>query len=248
MSFILSIKNPANELVISNEAFGLYCIGKAVLQQLVQPNANSPTGGAPGKQAGYSTYRISWPGQVIFAVDLPLNRRVGILGVTQPSAGVWDIRCYCGDGADSYGFDATQYALDVWAYGVPQTPMTGMVFQVFKPDGTLAWDLTRPNPLWPRGFAIGAARGGGITIPALTRPVIIGCPASSYSGDNAMTTKHYSYESTQSMWRRDTATTVREDTAMLQRYEYSATEPNGSGSGFDTYDTTCFILEGATLP
>lgn len=247
MSFILKLSNPANELVISNEAFGLNCIGRAVLQQLVQPTGGSPTAGAPGKQGGYSTYRINWPGPVLFAVDLPLNRRVGILSVTQPAPGVWEIQCYCGAGADSYGFDATQYALDVWAYGVPQSPATGMVFQIFKPDGTLAYDLTKPNPLFPRAFAVGPGRGAGITIPGLQRPVIIGCPTSYFRDDISVGSKRWALESSRSMWRRDSATTVREDVAMLQRYEYSATDPNG-GSGNEVFDTPCFIIEGATLP
>lgn len=247
MSTVLKLTNPSNELVISSDAYGIYCIGKAALQTLVQPTAGSPTGPAPGKKGGYSVYRISWPTPVLFAVDLPLNKRAGILSITQPSAGVWEITCYCGDGVDAYGFDANQYALDVWAYGVPQSPQTGMVFQVFRKDGTLAYDLTKPNPLFPRAYAVAAARGSGITIPSLSRPVIMGCPTSNFADSSFMSTNHWNYTVNHSVWRRDSATTVKEDVATLQRYEYSSVDPVGSSTD-DAFATPCFIIEGTTLP
>ena len=248
MTFILKVINPSNELVFDSNANGLYCVGKCTLQSLVQPNSNSATGPAPGKIAGYSTYRISWSGPVIFAIDLPLNKRVGILSVTQPSTGVWEVKCYCGDTQDAYLFDATQYQLDVWAYGLPTSASTGQVFQIFKTDGTIAYDLTKPNLLFPRAYQEAAARGSGITIPSLTRPVIIGCPNSTDSQDINISTNHWAFYSNKSMWRRTSSTAVVEETVMLQRYEYSATDPNEGAAGTDTFVTRSFILEGSTLP
>lgn len=248
MTFILKVTNPSQELVLSSDAKGLYCIGKAVLQTLVQPTGTA-SGAIPGRVAGYSKYRISWPTPVVFAVDLPLNKRVGITNVTQPSVGVWEVTCYCGDTADSYGFDSNQYQLDVWAYGLPQTPMTGMVFQILNQyDGSVSYDLTRPNPLFPRAYANPAARGSGMTIPSLSRPVVLGCPTTTSAGDNFMSTNHYSFDSTRSMWRRTSTTTVVEETVWLQRYEYNATQPNGNGAGYEPHSSPCFIIEGATLP
>ncbi|WP_338761984.1 hypothetical protein [Massilia sp. METH4] len=247
MSTILKITNPANELVISSDGQGLHCIGRAGLVELVQASG-SATARSPGRRAGYSRYRINWPGPVLFAVDLPLGKRVGILGAFQVSPGVWEVRCHCGTDADANQFDITQYALDVWAYGVPQTPQTGMVFQIFKPDGTLAYDLTRPNILFPRAFALARARSSGITIPALTRPVIIGTPASTFSAEGAVGVHTYDYVSQRSMWRRESATVVKEDVVTLQRYQYFSEEPLGLGEGLELFNTPCFLIEGATLP
>jgi hypothetical protein len=122
-----------------------------------------------------------------------------------------------------------------------------MVFQILRSDGTLAYDLTKPNPLFPRAFVTAPGRGSGMTIPSLSRPVMIGCPTSFFSDSVSLSTNHWAFVSSRSMWKRDTTTTVKEEIAMLQRYEYSAIDPVG-GAGDEIFDTPGFIIEGATLP
>lgn len=246
MSYGLRVTNPGAELVISSDAKGLVCIGRAVLQGAVLQPAGSATTTYPGRIWGGSTYRIAWPGPIIAAIDLPLNKRVGIMSVTQPSAGVWDIQCHCGDAIDGYGFDA-QTAVDVWAFGLPSAPAAGVKMAIWSANGALAYDLSRPAQLWPRGYAL--STGSALTIPALIRPVVMGCPSSWFVwSDGALTIKRYAVQGYRKTWKRTASTSMVEAQVTRQRYEYSATEPRDLNEDSGTQSVSCFILEGSSLP
>lgn len=245
MSFLLKVTNPNQELVLSSDAKGMYCIGRAVYQGIVHPSG-SPTGVSPGAQWGYSTYRISHPGPIIAAIDLPLNKHVGIVSVTQPLAGVWEITCYCGDTSDSYSFDTAQYPIDVWAFGVPATILNSSIGYIRAADGSVAYDFSRPNLLFPRAHIV-VPQGGSATIPALTRPVALGCPTSNPSYDALVSTNRWAAVYFRGMWVRSSSTALATRLVVKQRWEYSDVDPIGISDG-DLYNTPAFILEGAMLP
>jgi hypothetical protein len=243
MSYGLKIINPSSELVISSDAKGLYCVGKATLQgSVVQPSGTATT--LSGRDYGYSVYRISWSGPVLIAIDLPLNKRVAIISTTQVSSGVWEIVCSCGDTTDAYGFD-TQYAVDVWAYGFAPSTLSSYGLALYDTAGALSHDLTRPNLLYPRGYALGTT--GAVTIPSLTRPVAIGCPSSWQVLDLALSFRHWGYLSTFDGWKRTSSTSMTIATISKRRYEYNAIDSALWADG-DTQNTPCFIIEGNTLP
>ena len=245
MSFGLKIVNPTNELVFSSEGKGLYCIGKATLQTLVQPSG-SGTAASPGRVSGYSVYRISSAGQVIFAVDLPLNKRVGIKSVTQPSAGIWEITCWCGSGADADNIDTVQYELAVWAYGIPTSAGSTFGMNIYDANSNIAYDLTRTNPLFPRAF-VEILTGSVVTIPSLTRAVAMGCSTKSALIVNSIGNNSWRYLGYHGLWQRTSSTSMSEVLACVQRYQFFSVEPSGQSDSYSS-PTRSFIIEGNLLP
>ncbi len=247
MSYGIKIINPSNELVISSDGMGLYCIGKAVLQGSVVQASGTATADTPGRVSGYSVYRISHPGQIIVAIDLPLNKHVGIKSVTQPSTGVWEITCWCGSSPDAYAIDGTQVAIDVWAFGLPQSAGSTWGMNIYKADGSIAYDLTRSNPLFPRAYVVGNGAGGNVTIPSLTRPVIMGCPTSDPSSITLVSTNTWARLYQRGIWQRTSSTNIVDGVVTTQRFQFFSPEDMSTNDG-GVYTAPAFILEGSTLP
>ena len=245
MTFKLRFRNPGQDLVISGDARGLTCIGRATFQGVVQASGNA-TGPSPGRRWGYSTYRIAHDGPVIWALDMPLDSSIGIISSSEVSPGLWEVVCYCGSSLDAYQFDSVQSPLTVWAYGFASVLYNGGIRAAFyNANGTLAYDFSRPNPLFP--LASGVANGNVMTIPALTRPVVMGCPTSDPSYDPSAGPNRWRAEFYRGMWRRTSSTEIVEVMVAKQRWEYAATEPIGVDAGYIS-PTTYLILEGALLP
>lgn len=252
MGYGIRITNPSSELVISSGAFGLYCIGKAVLQGSVGQESGNPTDPDPGGIWGTSIYRISHAGPIICAIDLPLDKRVGVVGINQPSAGVWDIEVYCGDTPDSYGIDTAHYAIDVWAYGLPQSAPAGWGAAIYDASHNCAYDLTQLL-LFPRAYVTGAApatgftTGAAATIPSLTRPVVIGHPVSMDVAEQLLGANHRAVYRRRGLWRRTSSTSLETQMVVQQRFEYFG--PDSLFDSFeDRFDTPAFIIEGSGLP
>lgn len=246
MTYGLKITNPSGELVISSDAKGLTCIGRATLQGSVIQASGGPTSVSPGRIGGSSTYRILHSGPVIWAVDLPLNRYVGIIGTSQPFAGAWDVACHCGDSLDAFGFSTNQYAVDVWAFGFVPTLMDSYGMAIYDSAGTLSHDLSRPNLLFPRAF-VEDSYGTPVTIPALSRPIAMGCPGSERRTQDRVSVNTWADNAVRGMWLRGSATNMSQVLAGRQRFQYSAVDPR-DGTADDIYRTPSFILEGSLLP
>lgn len=246
MSYGITIRNPNQELVISSDAKGLFCIGRAVLQGIVQASGDATTS-FPGRTWGYSTYRIVHAGPIIAAIDLPIGKNVGIVSVTEVAASVWDIVCYCGDSPDAYQFDTVQYAVDVWAYGFAPTISGNWGMAIYDAGGNVAWDLSRSNPLFPRGFAVGSISDLPKQIPPLGRPVAMGAPSSDPAFDTPLGVNHWAAVFNRAVFMRADATTLHEVSVRKQRWEYFNDEPVGVAGG-DVYPTPSFIIEGSILP
>lgn len=244
MSYGLKLLNPSGELVISSDAKGLFCIGKAMLQgSVTQPYGNAASD-YPGRTWGGSTYRIAWPGPIFVAIDLPLGKFVGVMSVTQPFAGAWDINCHCGDTPDSNFFYA-QSQVDVWAFGFSSTVLENYGLAIYDTSGALAHDLSRPNLLYPRAYVLDS--GMGTTIPALTRPVVIGCPTSYQIFDGQPRIHRYTESFFSGTWNRSSSTHMSANLVCKQFYTYYATESRSLGDD-GTSNSSAFIIEGSTLP
>jgi len=244
MSFGLQIQNPAGEFVLSSDAKGLHCIGRATLVGSVVQPSGSATGGFPGRTAGYSIYRIAHDGPIVVAADLPIGKNVAVISITQPFAGSWDIRVHCGDTPDGFSMDTIEYALDVWAFGLFTTPAGGYGLQIRDAAGALAWDLARPNPLFARAFINGFS--GPATIPSLTRPVAVGLPSTWQVTDQFISFNHRARVTDRGALRRTSATSLSDVLSREQRFEYFG--PEGNDHEGDVFPTYTFIIEGATLP
>lgn len=243
MSHGIRITNPSGELVISSDALGLYCIGKAVQQSLVQ-SSGSPTGPLPGKVSGRSVYRISHSGQILVALDLPASTYVAALGIDEVSSGVWDITISAGTTLDSEAMVTTQISLDVWAFGLPpsNTLYDSYGLAIYDSAGDLAWDLSRPNPLFGLAYIDGV--GPGYTIPSLTRPVILCVPYNREYNDSRLVNTHTVTERRGALLR--TGTTLTKAQVNILQYQYFS--PDDVGPEIDDVAMTSFILEGALLP
>lgn len=244
----LRLRNGAMELTLSTDAIGLVCVGKMVLQGSVVQPTGTATLDTPGRVAGYSKYRINSPSPIVVALDLPVNRRVGVISVVQVGTGVWEATCYCGDTPDSNNIDTVQYQVDVWAFAASTKYGTRGLLLRNPATGQVAYDLSQPYPLFPR--ASGVNLGSPQTILALSRPVVIGAPADDFSahGLASGTNNTYIFTWVLGTWLRTGGTSLTSANIIRQRYQYNATEPR-EGSNGDIYNKCAyFLIEGAALP
>ncbi len=245
MSARLRIRNGARELVVTSEGRLPYCLGMATPQPVAQP-AGDVRNAAPGRVAGYQDYRVYHPGPILAAFDLPLGRNVGIVSLTSPAPGIWDIRAYCGASPDAYGFD-TQYALDVWAFGLPgATPASKGLVLRDPISQVIAADFGQHSPLFPRGSGVTGGTVTRVSIPLLQRPVGIGMPNFWSTSESAGSKPgSFDHEERRSNWCRTSATELTVTNNVMQRY----TMPAGDAyqDGLDG-EGTIFIIEGANLP
>lgn len=245
MSARLRIRNGARELVVTSEGRLPYCLGKATPQPVVQP-AGDVRNAAPGRVAGYQDYRVYHPGPILVAFDLPLGRKVGIVSVTSPAAGIWDIRAYCGASPDAFGFD-TQFALDVWVFVLPgATPAPKGLVLRDPLSQVIAADFGQHSPLFPRGSGVTGGTVTRVDIPLLQRPVGIGMPNFwSISESAGGIPGSFDHEERRSFWRRTSGTELSTTSSVVQRYTMPAGDPHQDGLDGES---TIFIIEGANLP
>jgi hypothetical protein len=246
MTYGLRIINPEGELVIDSEAFGLYCIGRGVLQGSVVPPTGTATGGSPGRRSGFSIYRITWSGGPIVVVfDLPLGKRVGIISVT-PGSGFFDVKMHCGDTPDAFDIDSIEYPIDIWGYAVAaHSPAGAYGLALFNSAGVQTWDFSQGLPLWPRGYIAGPP--DTYNIPSLFRPVAVGPPTTDWTVATLTAVKHYKVEHFRGAFRRTSGSIVAHTLFIEQRYELSNVDAPDVGEG-DLYPCSSFILEGNLLP
>lgn len=161
------LRNQHGELVVHRDSLGTQCIGRAAFTQLVQPS--STLGGS--RVAGYSSYRFASDRPILWAFDLPVGRRVGVVS-TGYANGINTIGVYCGANPDVQGFDQ-QFAVDVWAFSTlaPDTVGAGRGLRLRNSSGVLSHDFSVPNITLPLA-------AGDLTtpaqLPAIVRPVAIG--------------------------------------------------------------------------
>lgn len=252
MSYLLRISNPnTNELVVSDGAQGLYCIGRAVLQgSVVQPSGDANSGA--GRTSGYSVYRVFSDNPVIFALDMGYGANgtvCCILGVNQPAAGVWDVTVFAGNAGnvDANGFYA-QYELAVWAYSWTNVVSDPSIMTIRDVNGNLKWDFSRRNLLFPRATGIAPVNGNATNFGAVGRQVVIGT-TNSYrntvtygSGGKGRYTRNYF-----NAWRGGGGQIYQTEVSKFWSFTGGIDE-GGDNNDSEQYDTPFIILEGQDLP
>lgn len=250
MSYFLRISNPyTNELVISDQAQGMCCVGRAQLIQTVQPSGSTALGGG-GKVNGYQVYRIYHPNPVIFALDLSgAGTLCTILGTSQPAAGVWDVTVYAGNaGQDTGEGFFTQYEIAVWAFSWYNDVLDPKVLSIRDGNNNLKWDFSRRNLLFPRAFGVSPGTGGYVNFSAVTRPVVIGATGSyrntvgyGVNGKNRFTRNYFR------VWTGSGGQIYQYEVAKFSQATGGIFEGDDNNDAI-YYDTPFIILEGQDLP
>lgn len=249
----LKVLNPNNELVISSDGHGLYCIGKATWLSDT-PASGDPDQPSPGKTCAYSTYRINTgnTNPIIAAVELKDGIKTALWGASQSSPGVWDIKLISADqnAPSSYNFFDTMTPANVWVFATPTGP-TGNNFGmcIYDKNGNVAYDLTQPYMLFIRSSFNTGLVDTDISFPStITRPVVFG-----YMNWDRMTETQYpewNYEwvdlgETGAM-TKTSSTNIHLDRITQQRYGYYGDPRNDNYD--NTTDAAIFIIDAAGLP
>lgn len=246
MSYGLKIMNPGNELVLSSDAKGLYCVGKGVLQGAVgQPSGNATGTYASRRTWGTSTYRVYSDGPIVAAIDVPVNTAVSVVRVMRPFAGAWDITCHAGVNPDVDQF-YQQVQIDVWGFGFVAS-VGGYGGAIYTKDGALAYDLSNPYPLLLRGYI--STLTNQSAIPALVRPVVLGFPFGNQIQETRLATNRYGVYQSRQSWGRSSANPLSIGLSQyaVEKYQYTAIASQNLDTG-GTDPAAAFILEGADLP
>ena len=251
MSFLLRISNPnTNELVVSDQATGLCCIGRAVLQTIVQPSGDANTGA--GRTSGYSVYRVYHPNPVIFALDMGYGANgtvCCVLGVSQPAAGVWDVTIFAGNAGnvDGNNFYA-QYEIAVWGFSWYNEVLDPRIGTIRDANNNLKWDFSRRNLLFPRAFGVAHPNGNPSTFTPVGRQVILGT-TNSYrntvtygsQGKGRYTRNYFN------AWRGGLGQVYQVEVSKFWSFTGGIDE-GGDNNDAEMYDTSFIILEGQDFP
>lgn len=159
------LRNQHGELVVHRESRGTQCIGRATITGIVQPWSEADG----SRNAGYSTHAFTSSQPILWAIDLPVGRRVGVVS-TGYANGVYRLGVYCGANPDSAGFDQ-QFAVDVWAFATLTSAGGARGLRLRNGDGVITHDFSMPNITFP--LAAGDLQTAA-QLPALGRPVAIG--------------------------------------------------------------------------
>lgn len=249
MAYGLQIINPGtNELVISSQGKGVYCLGKGVLTSLVQPSGN-PADPSPGFSCGYGIYHFTGlPPFFILGARVGPGYKTAILEwrTIDSAAGIYDIVAYHGRTPGANNIDTVQDANEIWAFapipGGGRQSQWGLA--LYDSSGALSYDFTRPYLL----SAVQYIPGAGLTgIPALSKPVMLGMAGSAETLDSGVSFNRWAFTAVRGCWRMPSSTQIQGDQLVAQRYEYTATEPRGLDSGSDA-NQAGFLIEGAFLP
>lgn len=261
MAFGLQISNPSGDLVVSSDAKMLHYLAKAVWQSTTQLSPGSGSSDpsqqtAPGTRAGYSTYQLTVPAGVKFllAIDLPTGsagtRMVGITGCAYLSTSggndIYRVTAYNGDQTFGSLFDYSQYPLDIWAFGFVNSTASNWGLALYDSAGNLSADFTRAIPLFPK-FISDFKTTKTQTIPALTRPVLIGMPGYYWADIHEQGIGYlYTYIREVGLWNRSNATTLTCGTRYLQQHGCNEFPTNDEAS--TNGPSVAILIEGSNLP
>jgi hypothetical protein len=162
--------NNSDQLTLSADGITHGYIGRATNTSVVQP-----TTGTPSKACGYSTYTITYAGDIVVALPLKTTGDTCLANVTR-SGDVHTITVYqtVNGTGDAAGFKQ-QEATEVFVFGAPN-PAVETACCLFDNSGNVVADLTR-RPLTYAGLV---SLGSGVTntsMPSVSVPAIVGMPS-----------------------------------------------------------------------
>lgn len=166
MTRALKIRNQHGELVVNGDTYGTHCIGRATFVSMQQPHA---AGG--GMLSGSSTYQFTSSRSILWVIDLPIDRRVGILK-TDYANGVHTLTAYCGYNAAENGDFDQQEQVTIWAF-TTITEQVASAGLLLRHSGTnqVTHDFGAPALTFP--LALGGL-DSGVVVNSVARPVALG--------------------------------------------------------------------------
>lgn len=232
----LTLRNLAGELVVHHDSWGTQCIGRATMASLVQPSSESDG----SRIAGYSTHTFASTRPILWAIDLPVGRRVGVVS-TRHVNGAYTLGVYCGSSPDSGGFDQ-QFAVDVWAFATLVAPSGGGGLRLRNSEGVVTHDFSVPNITFP------IASGDldiSANLPAVGRPVAIG--NSPYYDVQYETNEvnFYKIDRREFLMRTEDNVVAYSTGVMYRSGNMSGTIPDGSTF---SEPSPFFVVDGSLLP
>lgn len=166
MSYGITAINGSDELVLDDESFLPFYLGKATFGSTTAPVFDA---------GGFSTYTITSATQIIPVVELASGMQAAIIDYSQAGS-TWTINVDAstvGSALDARGF-AAQVAPVVHVYGLPTTP-SGFGVGLFDSAGVTRVDLVRRPFAIARRVSFGTGAGLSSTFAAgVSRPGVMG--------------------------------------------------------------------------
>ncbi|MDN2697783.1 hypothetical protein O0882_15800 [Janthinobacterium sp. SUN073] len=162
----LKIRNQHGELVIDSNTYGTHCIGRATFVSLQQPYSS---GG--GMVSGFSTYQFSGFRGILWVIDLPVDRRVGVIKTSYVN-GVHTLTVYCGANADENGGFDQQEPVTIWAFATitEKVAARGLLLR-HSVTNAVTHDFGTPTLTFP--LALGGLENS-VVVSSVGRPVALG--------------------------------------------------------------------------
>lgn len=224
-------------MTLSSDGYLFGYIGKATWVSTTQPGTSTVN-----SNGGFSTYTITWPGDIIVAVAVSGFSGSGTYLRSQSQSGsTWTITVFnTTTSTGSLGF-ATQVATDVYVWGVPTTPSTyGLA--LYDSAGNLTGDLSR-TPLIFKDRVSFSSSDTSKTTSSYTKPAIIGSArmlqqtATNIGG--SVPWRNLTYEG---VWQWDSGTLYRS----FAQTRYNRDDGPGPVSSV-TGDASVLLLEASAL-
>lgn len=171
MAYGAIFENDGNELTFSDSGLVYSFIGRATFVSATQAGTN-PTLAT----SGFSTYTITWPGEIVVALPAKTNGSTMLRNISR-SGNTWTIQVHKGNGSyDALGFDV-QEQTEVYVFGMPTAATLGTWgMAIFNDAGVVTGDLSR-RPLTFRARILTANPMDEWTLPTGAGvPAILGVP------------------------------------------------------------------------
>ncbi|MDQ2820677.1 MAG: hypothetical protein M3Y65_09815 [Pseudomonadota bacterium] len=253
MSYLLRITNPnTNELVLSDQAQGLVCVGRATLISMVQPSVtgNPVNGQAHAVTGGYQVYRLTHSNSnpVLFAIDI-YQQFCRITSVSNPSPGVWDVTVYAVGGQQFYYGVRYQVEVRVWGFSWFNELLDPRIGSIRRADGGIAYDFSRRNMLFPKGFGTAPVPSAQstIAIPSLVNTVVLGTPAG-YRNVTRFGIKRVYTERYINCWSGGNGQIRQSEECVFAQETGGIDEGQGDTDDSDFSPASFIVIEGQDLP
>lgn len=139
----MTFYNPSGDLTFSDSGFIYSYIGLATATGIVQAGTDPIE-----NYTGYSTYTITWAGDIVVVLPVKTNGATTIVDVSQ-SGTTWTITVMKSDGTtDSLGFSVQEYT-EVYVFGTPSSTATSQ-FMIYS-NGVPSGDLSK-QPFFCKGL------------------------------------------------------------------------------------------------
>jgi hypothetical protein len=167
----MTFYNQSDELTFSADGITYSYVGRATQAGIIQAGND-----AVENHCGYSTYTISWAGDIVVALPLKTNGATVLIDATQ-SGTTWTITVMKANGTqDGLAFPNQEYT-EVYVFGAPPGNATSQ-FMLYDGSGVPSGDLSR-QPLLSKGLLSLSSDSTNTTWTppsAIASPAILGAP------------------------------------------------------------------------